>query len=786
MQNNSIRNILFSIPFCLFLHTQAQQTLYVSPQAKQGGNGTIQAPFSSLPVALSMVKESLQQKVNIVLRNGKYFLDSTLLITSAVLQDHSLSISAYPGEKVIISGAKKLSLVWTNWKEKIIKADIGKGLIIDQLYCNGRALPMARYPNYDANQRVFNGTATDAISKERIKKWADPESGYVHAMHQGEWGGFHYRITGVDEKGQLKMDGGWQNNRPSPMHKEYRFVENIFEELDAPGEWYYNSTSGILYYYPWPKADLKKSVFEYARLNGLIHVKGSEEEAVKNVSINGITFTQTNRTFMLTKEPLLRSDWTIYRGGAILMERAENIKISGCSFDQLGGNAIFVSNYNRQVSIEGNEIKNIGATAIAFVGDPGAVRSPSFQYGHSVPLNKIDKEPGPKTNNYPAQCTAYNNLVHDIGKIEKQVAGMQISMAMDIHVSHNTIYNVPRAGINIGDGCWGGHLIEYNDVFNTVLETGDHGAFNSWGRDRFWVPDIKTVDSIVEQNPGMPFWDVVKLITLRNNRFHCEHGWDIDLDDGSSNYIIYNNVCLNGGLKLREGYNRIVENNIMINNSFHPHVWYAKSMDVFKHNIISTHYAPIGINSWGKEVDSNFFLMQASLSLARQNNTDRNSLSGDPLFVNLSAGDYRAKKNSLVLSTGFKNFAMDSFGVINPALKNKAAKTPVPNSQTLKSAGKGETFEWLGSTVKNIETLGERSAVGLYDQNGVLVLKAPAATLAAKSGLKEGDVIRIVDDKPVNSVNEFLAAIQLKLWYGKVKTVIIRNQQQQEIMLLLK
>jgi hypothetical protein len=34
------------------------------------------------------------------------------------------------------------------------------------------------------------------------------------------------------------------------------------------------------------------------------------------------------------------------------------------------------------------------------------------------------------------------------------------------------------------------------------------------------------------------------------------------LDDGSSNYQIYNNLCLNGGIKLREGFYRTVENNI--------------------------------------------------------------------------------------------------------------------------------------------------------------------------------------------------------------------------------
>jgi hypothetical protein len=52
----------------------------------------------------------------------------------------------------------------------------------------------------------------------------------------------------------------------------------------------------------------------------------------------------------------------------------------------------------------------------------------------------------------------------------------------------------------------------------------------------------------------LPLLDVVKPIMLANNRWRCDHGWDIDLDDGSSNYIITNNLCLRGGIKNREGF----------------------------------------------------------------------------------------------------------------------------------------------------------------------------------------------------------------------------------------
>jgi hypothetical protein len=179
-------------------------------------------------------------------------------------------------------------------------------------------------------------------------------------------------------------------------------------------------------------------------------------------------------------EPLLRSDWTIYRGGAIVFEGTDNCKLEGCYLHNLGGNAVFFSNYNRNSGISSSHLTQIGASAVCFVGDTGAVRSPLFNYHNSLTLSQIDREPGPKTNNYPANCFVNDNLIHTIGLFEKQITGVELSMCQSITVSHNSIYDVPRAGINVSEGTWGGHIIEYNDIFKTVKETGDHGSFNSW------------------------------------------------------------------------------------------------------------------------------------------------------------------------------------------------------------------------------------------------------------------------------------------------------------------
>ncbi|HVI48375.1 MAG TPA: right-handed parallel beta-helix repeat-containing protein [Chitinophaga sp.] len=724
----------------------------------------------TLPTAILRYR-TLHPEEDIIVKftTGTYYLDTTLLITPAMTtgNGHIILCKASAGDKVTLSGGKPLQLKWKPWKDGIYSAQIAIPFDFDLLYVNDEQQIRARYPNYDSSAKHYNGSAADALSPARVKTWKHPEGGYVHALHKAEWGGYHYRITGVNNDGTLQLEGGYQNNRQMGMHAQHRFVENILEELDGPREWYYNKATQTLYYKPLPGTDLNKATIVVSRLPQVITLKGSSQAPVKNVKIEGFRIAHTAPTFMDTREPLLRSDWTIYRGGAVMLDGTRNCSILQCDFDHNGGNAVFVSNYNRGAMISGCNIHDAGGSGICFVGNPAAVRSPLFEYNKSQEFTAIDTVSGPKTPDYPDSCTASDNLIHHTGRIEKQSAGVQISMAMDITVSHNTIYNVPRAGINISEGTWGGHVIEYNDVFNTVLETGDHGAFNSWGRDRYWHPDREKMDSLVQLYPWLVKLDVIKTIVLRNNRFRCDHGWDIDLDDGSSNYHIYNNVCLNGGLKLREGFYRTAENNIILNNSFHPHVWFANSHDTFRYNIVTAGYKPIGIRYWGDEIDYNFFPDKNSLPAS----TDAHSLYGDPQFIHPSTGDYRVKPGSPALKTGFRNFAMDSFGVVSPGLKRVAARPPLPVLQQQQQQ-QGLIITWKGARVKNIETLGERSATGLPDNNGAYFVEVPAGF---KNCIKTGDVVLKVGDEAIRNVNEMIKAFE-KNKTKKVKVTIFRHQ----------
>ena len=776
---HQIQTLVF---FLLLFHinVSAQINYFVSPLGSDQNLGTKEKPFFTLEHA-QMVASKAQESVIIYFRQGTYRLSRPIIFKNSekLENNKSLIIKNFRNEKAIICGSVLLNPKWSYYKNGIYKTKVPPKLNFDQLIVNGKLQIMARYPNFDSTAHFFGGTSQNAISKERVLKWSTPAGGFIHALHKHEWGDFHYIITGKSSSGELCYEGGWQNNRKMGMHDKYRFVENIFEELDTINEWFYDNKKNLLYYYPPKNFDFKSAAFEVPQLKSLFEFKGSESNPVTNISLDGLVLTQTLRTFMDNKEPLLRSDWTIYRGGTVIFDGAVNCNISNCTLYNLGGNALFFNNYNRNCNVSGCLIYEIGASSVCFVGNPNAVRSPSFEYNEFVPLNKIDLTPGPKSNNFPAKCNIYNNLIFNIGKVEKQSAGVQLSMCQDILVSHNTIYNTPRAGININDGTWGGHIIEFNDVFNTVLESGDHGSFNSWGRDRYWHPDKIKLDSIVENNYNLTQLDAVTPIIIRNNRFRCDHGWDIDLDDGSSNYLIYNNLCLNGGLKLREGVNRTVENNILVNNSFHPHVWFKNSEDIFRYNIVFSAYKPIGIKSWGKEINYNLFPDSSSLKLSVLWGIDKNSTCGDPLFQNPETGNFKVQENSRALRLGFKNFCMDSFGVVSPHLKKLAQKVKIPRLMVLNKIKNDEIIDFMGAKLKNVSTIGEQSATGMPEITGVIVIDVSKSSTASKY-LRPNDVILAFNNKLVDDLRSFLEH-RMEVIGTFADLTVFRNQKQMKV-----
>jgi len=40
----------------------------------------------------------------------------------------------------------------------------------------------------------------------------------------------------------------------------------------------------------------------------------------------------------------------------------------------------------------------------------------------------------------------------------------------------------------------------------------------------------------VARHPDLPFLEILGTPVIRDSRWRCEHGWDVNLDDGSTRY----------------------------------------------------------------------------------------------------------------------------------------------------------------------------------------------------------------------------------------------------------
>jgi hypothetical protein len=841
----------------------AGDVFYVATTGDDANPGTRDKPFKSIAAAQAAVRKDPNRgskPITVILASGTYYVGKTISFTSADSGTKAAPVSYTGcGATATLSGGVPLNnLTWTAYKNGIMQAavpsstfasysfDDGKAApgvsggpgstgktygFSSVLFLNGRRQHMARYPNYKDPAAAYGGNAGDASSRSGgwSHKPSSAQPAYLHGVHSSQWGSEDYILTGSAQQGPLC------NGRPSGL-SGVQMVENAFDELDAAGEWYYDraglaGTAGTLYFYPPAGVDLTKAgtyTLEMAALERVFELDGgcgtgaarmqpdgtaslptysaasacASTPPVQWLTLDGFHYTDTLRTFPSCNEQILRSDWQIYRGGAVFVTGGQHVTISNSIFDQLGGAGVFVSGYDDSVAVTGNLFVDTGSSAISFMGNNKAVRNALFGYGAStIAVGQLDMTPGPQTNDYPSNCSATENLIHDIGDPELQVAGVAIDMADSITVSHNSIYNTPRAGINVGDGCWGGHTISYNDVFATVLFTGDHGAFNSWGRDRYWDTSTGSIESRVGNPPnGLPLLDAVKPITMAHNRWRCDQGWDVDLDDGSTNYKFTDNVFLSGGLKWREGYYRDGENNVLVQQNTTPcapnaptdqvsgclsvHVWPKGSGDVFIHNIFWG-IAPDSPDGYGKQLDYNLYQSASQLSTAQGTyHTDAHSAAGNPNFVDPANGNFALSGSSPATALGIVSLpppATEQYGVTVPWLRAQASTPPFGNVGKKPVSTDGGTRDctttstWRGATIENL-CAGEFSLVGRGYAVGVFILSVPAGTQAASDGFLNNDVIDQFNGQSVASLDDLNRAYAATTAGQRVTVEIWRNQ----------
>jgi len=711
--------------------------LYVAPGGSDDNPGTLLQPFATLAKAQHAVRDRIKasrRAVRVLLRGGTYYLDRPLILTpDDSTAESPVTYAASPGERVTLSGGRRLDCKWRPYKSGVVMCDWPEAktgrLAFTQLFVNGKRQVRARYPNCDNSRPGKSGyiyptgiipsdmtdpkpgpnddmTYTGAGARGILfdpasftkKRWARPEEAVLHIFQSGYWGNLQWRVKAIDYdrraiwfgEGGQQMGAKWDED-PAAIDRGSRFfVENVFEELDAPGEWYLDTAAGTLYYMPAPGVDLSRAVVEVPLLESVIRIVGDQDKPVSHVAFDGFRIAHTTSTYLSTYEVPSLSDWSIHRGAAVFLQGTRDCAVRNCWFDAVGGNGFFVNQYNRNATVSGCKFTEAGDSAVAFVG--------------SLELTSGSQRA------FPYECKAENNLVHDCGVFGKQTAGVYISRAKRITAAHNLIYNMPRAAVCIGDGTWGGHVVEFNHIHDTVRETGDHGPFNAWGRDKYWslTQSHSSYTANHSLEAGQVEVDAMEPVIVRNNFFEERpksiegiHGpvFGIDLDDGASNYDIYNNITKNVSMKLREGAKRTIHNNIWYNSVVAPcfhvgneynHDRYFSNITVMSRDDVYSIIAPPARGPWLEEIDNNCFFTRSGAFRAsvhalrgekrsgpsqkydlegwRRLGFDAHSVFADPLFVDPERNDFRVRPDSPALKLGFKNFEMGTWGLTHEFL----------------------------------------------------------------------------------------------------------------------
>ncbi|MGC4036776.1 MAG: right-handed parallel beta-helix repeat-containing protein [Chitinophagaceae bacterium] len=502
-------------------------------------------PFKTLERAKRAI-ESLNtltdKQVTVYLRGGIYTLDHTLTMSGKAFNSNGRSVvwKSYKGENVQIIGGKEIkgfhSLKDANaikrinkiYQDKIVEINLKELGITDfgaitnrggpgmELFFNDRKMEPARWPNdgwariADVPQvgtMVYNGDPNQnrggipagrhyggfTYEGDRPTHWSDISDIALHGYWTWDWYDEYLNIHSIDTT--------THEIYIKPPHSVYGYssaqryyAANVLEELDQPGEWYINRSTGLLLF--WPPSEIEHATIMISLLDKpLIQLDNTDGVKIENLAFESS------------------------RGSGIVINGGENNQIAGCSFCNLGDIAV------RILGGMNNGVLSCDIDNIAIAG---------------IELNGGDRKSLTVGSNY-----VMNNSIHDFAQwIRTYQAAVTIS-GVGNRISNNLIYNGPGTGILLNGN---EHIIEYNEMHDLALETGDVGAFYM-GRD--WT-----------QRGNI----------IRYNYFHDLKGagnHDVNavyLDDWTSGMTVQGNIFNNcaRGVMIGGGRDNIVTNNIFI------------------------------------------------------------------------------------------------------------------------------------------------------------------------------------------------------------------------------
>jgi hypothetical protein len=445
-------------------------TLYASPN----GSGT--ACSQAAPCSLGQAKSNagiwaIGYNVVVDLYGGTYQLTSTLTFgpSDSGSNPHTVTWQAYNGTPVLSS-----ALTLTGWtpasKPGVWKATVPGTATFRQLYVNGRRATLARSPY---NPPGYTSTSTGGYPRNTgagftttpaasLAGWKNPTQ--IDVVLSTYWTDRRCPVASATSTLVTIAQPCWRNVHIAPplASDTVTYLENAFELLDQPGEWYFDPTGAVgdgartVYYKPRPgermtgAGAVQVTVPTLERLVDI--VSPNALQPVHDITFSGTVFAdatwlrpgtpdgfatdQATVGFVGSNASPFGYDAMVKTPGAVHLEHTQHINIYNSTFTRLGGTALDIDN-SQSDAIAGNNIYDVSGNGIQIGGI-----SPNDQ--------RPDYPPGNETMNILVK----DNWVHAVGVEFAEGVGIWAGFVNSVTIDHNEISDLPYTGISIGWG-WG-------------------------------------------------------------------------------------------------------------------------------------------------------------------------------------------------------------------------------------------------------------------------------------------------------------------------------------------
>jgi len=677
-------------------------SIYVAPRGT--GNGTKLKPFGSLEKAkdkvISLRKGGQKGNIDVILMNGVYYLPKTLILGRDVGAPSGATTRfvAAPGAKPLISGGKVIS-GWKQYKDNIWMAKVpwAKGkAFFHCLYDGEKLLPRA----ISTEQFSVKNEATSYCGtlKQRyefsfepgtFKKWDNMQDIELYGG-QKRWVKTYLPIAELDlENGK----GRWAIPATYSMGGRY-YIENCLEYLDQPGEWVLNSQKGILYYKPKSGTPGKNIIApmldELVRVEGVTDtsLKGEREKPAEGIAFEGIYFSHADRQKWELTDKGIQHDWTMWdkESGLLRFRSARNCSVTSCYFQDSGSDAVRLDLYCQNISVQNSYITRMGGVGIVLCG-----------YG-----------PGKKDVNRNNRIS--DNHITQIGTLFAHSCGIFVWQSGHNQIVNNHIEDLPYMGIVISGVRRRFFAKEFerrglkNRYTRWLFPDGTRELIGTIRWDEIHLKDAedwKAFEPYMHSRNNLIAYneinDCMKVLGDGNAIYTSSQGYGnvikynvvYDLLQGSSirtdddsHYVTLTGNLVFGthnpkGISLK-GLN-IATNNIFINcymegggagNKVDPNATIARNILYWLDNLKPEYnFQDSRLKIVGKGLDYNVYYCK-DLALAKrklqellaQNKTkqaDHNSITADPMFVDITAGNFDLKRKSPALKLGIKPLTPD-------------------------------------------------------------------------------------------------------------------------------